>query len=84
MKALRVSVVRVIMRQGEDGRSVAFTTEFTALATRSEAIRSNMTASTNLVRLFKALGGGWQGSFPREEQHRDEPASTPRMEGQPQ
>jgi NodT family efflux transporter outer membrane factor (OMF) lipoprotein len=54
------------------------------LDARSEAIRSNMTASTNLVRLFKALGGGWQGSFPREEQHRDEPASTPRMEGQPQ
>ncbi len=34
------------------------------LDARNEAIRSNMTASVNLIRLFKALGGGWEARFP--------------------
>jgi NodT family efflux transporter outer membrane factor (OMF) lipoprotein len=34
------------------------------LDARSEAIRSSVSASTNLIKLYKALGGGWEAHFP--------------------
>jgi NodT family efflux transporter outer membrane factor (OMF) lipoprotein len=37
------------------------------LDARGEAIRSNVAASVNLIKLFKALGGGWEMQFPAAE-----------------
>jgi NodT family efflux transporter outer membrane factor (OMF) lipoprotein len=36
------------------------------LAAEQQYAESTTTVSTNLVALYKALGGGWEGTFPRE------------------
>jgi NodT family efflux transporter outer membrane factor (OMF) lipoprotein len=43
------------------------TAQRTALQTEEAYADSTTTVSSNLVQLYKALGGGWEGSFPRTE-----------------
>jgi NodT family efflux transporter outer membrane factor (OMF) lipoprotein len=47
------------------------------LEAKSEAIRSNTTASADLIKLLKALGGGWQGAFPDQGATSGASASKP-------
>ena len=42
------------------------TTQRTVFAAEQQYADSTTTTSTNLVQLYKALGGGWETSFPRE------------------
>ncbi|MDB5411213.1 MAG: hypothetical protein JWL84_6125 [Rhodospirillales bacterium] len=44
------------------------TAEQQLLATSQQAAASTTAVSGNLVSLYRALGGGWETSFPREEQ----------------
>ena len=41
------------------------TAQRTLFAAQQQYADSTTTVSTNLVQLYKALGGGWEGSFPR-------------------
>jgi NodT family efflux transporter outer membrane factor (OMF) lipoprotein len=43
------------------------TTEQQLLAAEQQAATSTTTISTNLVALYKALGGGWETEFPRQQ-----------------
>ena len=43
------------------------TTERSLLAAEQQLATSTATVSTNLVQLYKALGGGWEREYPREE-----------------
>jgi NodT family efflux transporter outer membrane factor (OMF) lipoprotein len=63
---LALSVARRRYREGAIDFLNVLSVQKALLDARSEAIRGNMAASTSLVTLFKALGGGWEGQFPRE------------------
>ena len=39
--------------------------ERTLLASQQQLAQSTTAVSTNLIQLYKALGGGWQQTFPR-------------------
>ena len=41
------------------------TAQRTVFAAEQQYADSTTTVSTNLVQLYKALGGGWEASFPR-------------------
>jgi outer membrane protein TolC len=43
------------------------TAQRSLLATQQELARSTTIVSTNLVALYKALGGGWESSLPLEQ-----------------
>lgn len=44
------------------------TAERSLLSAQQQLTDSTTTVSTNLVQLYKALGGGWEGSFPMQQQ----------------
>lgn len=43
------------------------TTERSLLASEQSLANSSATVTTNLVQLYKALGGGWEAEYPRDE-----------------
>ncbi len=61
---LALSVGRRRYREGAIDFLNVLSVQRSLLEAKSGAIRSNMTASFNLIKLFKALGGGWQSQFP--------------------
>ncbi len=68
-QALRLA--REQYRQGLVSFLQVLTVEQQLLATEQQEADSTTTVSTNLVALYKALGGGWETSFPtKEEQQR--------------
>ncbi len=65
---LALSVAQRRYREGAIDFLNVLSVQKSFLDARSEAIRSNMTASVNLIKLFKALGGGWETQFPTVRQ----------------
>jgi NodT family efflux transporter outer membrane factor (OMF) lipoprotein len=64
-RALDLSLVQY--KQGIIAFLQVLTAEQQLLAAEQQTADSTTTVSTNLVSLYKALGGGWEGAFPRRE-----------------
>jgi NodT family efflux transporter outer membrane factor (OMF) lipoprotein len=63
---LALSVAQRRYREGAIDFLNVLSVQKALLEAKSEAIRSDMTASLNLIKLLKGLGGGWQGQFPNQ------------------
>jgi len=74
---LALSVAQRRYREGAIDFLNVLSVQKSSLEAKSEAIRSNMTASLNLIKLFKALGGGWQGEFPERTAAQSTTAAAP-------
>jgi NodT family efflux transporter outer membrane factor (OMF) lipoprotein len=61
---LALSVAQRRYREGAIDFLNVLSVEKALLDARSEAIRSSVLASINLIKLHKALGGGWEAQFP--------------------
>lgn len=77
---LALSVAQRRYREGAIDFLNVLSVQKSLLAAKSDAIRSNMTASFNLIKLFKALGGGWQGQFPERTTAQSTTAAAPAKE----
>lgn len=73
---LALSVAQRRYREGAIDFLNVLSVERALLDARSEAIRSNVSASVNLIKLYKALGGGWETQFP-DDKRPDVPATDP-------
>ena len=51
-------------RQGVSDFLEVLTAQRTVLQAEQQQADSRATISSNLIALFKALGGGWEGSYP--------------------
>lgn len=60
---LALSVAQRRYKQGAIDFLNVLAVQKALLDARNEAIRSNVAVSINLIKLFKALGGGWEGQF---------------------
>lgn len=61
-----VGIARQQYTQGLGTFLDVLTAQRTLFAAQQQFADSTTTVSTNLVQLYKALGGGWEGSFPRD------------------
>jgi outer membrane protein TolC len=61
---LALSVAQRRYREGAIDFLNVLSVQKALLDARSESIRSNVSASVNLIKLYKALGGGWEAQFP--------------------
>lgn len=73
---LALSVAQRRYREGAIDFLNVLSVQKSLLEAKSEAIRSNMTASVDLIKLLKALGGGWEGQFPQHETVRESATPT--------
>jgi NodT family efflux transporter outer membrane factor (OMF) lipoprotein len=62
-----LSLARDQYRRGITDFLQVLTAEQQLLAAEQQAATSTTTISTNLVALYKALGGGWETEFPRQQ-----------------
>ena len=60
-----LSIARQQYTQGLSTFLDVLTAQRTLFTAQQQYADSTTTVSTNLVQLYKALGGGWEGSFPR-------------------
>jgi NodT family efflux transporter outer membrane factor (OMF) lipoprotein len=74
--ALALSVAQRRYKEGAIDFLNVLSVQKSLLDARSETIRSDMTASVNLIKLFKALGGGWEAQFPNEIRPQGQPVAT--------
>ena len=61
-----LSLSRVRYTNGVADFITVLDAERTLLASQQQLAQSTTSVSTNLIRLYKALGGGWQQTFPTE------------------
>jgi NodT family efflux transporter outer membrane factor (OMF) lipoprotein len=75
---LALSVAQRRYREGAIDFLNVLSVQKALLEARNEVIRSNTTASVDLIKLLKALGGGWQGTFSDKPSTATVVATTPK------